>query len=152
MTTAVSQLLLPTFQDTCSTTVSACTCAATDGCGRLRAIHFWPIHLLLGCWVVVVGGGVGVVVVGGGVGGDRWWGWGWLLVVVGGGAPIFVFSLFSGCRFVEFWFKHRDPQMCTFGLSGCRVKPRNPPSHTHTHTPVDFGTDPSRPPNNKWID
>ena len=37
------------------------------------------------------------------------------------------FSL-SGGLLVEFWWclKRRDPQMCTFGLSGCRVKPRRP--------------------------
>ena len=36
------------------------------------------------------------------------------------------FSSLSGCLLVEFWwcFEDRDPQMCTFGLSGCRVKPR----------------------------
>ena len=42
-------------------------------------------------------------------------------------APIFVLFLsFSGGLLVEFWWclKRRDPQMCTFGLSGCRVKPR----------------------------
>ena len=32
----------------------------------------------------------------------------------------------SGGLLVEFWWclKRRDPQMCTFGLSGCRVKPQ----------------------------
>ena len=37
-----------------------------------------------------------------------------------------LFSSLSGCLLVEFWwcFEDRDPQMCTFGLSGCRVKPR----------------------------
>ena len=35
-------------------------------------------------------------------------------------------SLSWGGLLVEFWWclKRRDPQMCTFGLSGCRVKPR----------------------------
>ena len=34
----------------------------------------------------------------------------------------------TGGRFVEFGgvFEGVDPQMCTFGLSGCRVKPRRP--------------------------
>ena len=35
-------------------------------------------------------------------------------------------------------FEDRDPQMCTFGLSGCRVKPRRPhqtgPPGSHTQT------------------
>ena len=37
------------------------------------------------------------------------------------------FSLLGG-PFVEFWwcFEGRGPEMCTFGLSGCRVKPRRP--------------------------
>ena len=32
----------------------------------------------------------------------------------------------SGCLLVECWvfFESRDPEMCTFGPSGCRVKPR----------------------------
>ena len=36
------------------------------------------------------------------------------------------FSSLSGCLLVDFWLcdEDRDPQMCTFGLSGCRVKPR----------------------------
>ena len=29
-----------------------------------------------------------------------------------------------GGLLVEFWWCFEDPQMCTFGLSGCRVKPR----------------------------
>ena len=33
-----------------------------------------------------------------------------------------VFSLNFGC-----FFEGRDPKMCTFGLSGCRVKPLSPP-------------------------
>ena len=55
----------------------------------------------------------------------------------GGGGPTFrvFFSLsdphfrsfsISGGLLVEFWLclKRRDPETCTFGLSGCRVKPR----------------------------
>ena len=40
-------------------------------------------------------------------------------------ATIFILSSSLGGRFVEFWWclKRRDPQMCTFGLSGCRVNP-----------------------------
>ena len=41
------------------------------------------------------------------------------------------FSFFSLCGpSVEFWWclKRRCPEMCTFGLSGCRVKPRRPQS------------------------
>ena len=36
------------------------------------------------------------------------------------------FLFFLGCLLEEFWrcFEDRDPQMGTFGLSGCRVKPR----------------------------
>ena len=36
------------------------------------------------------------------------------------------FSSLSGCLLVEFWWclKRRGGQMCTLGLSGCRVKPR----------------------------
>ena len=39
-----------------------------------------------------------------------------------------VFFALSGGLLVELWWclKHRDPQMCTFGLSGCRVQPRRP--------------------------
>ena len=35
-------------------------------------------------------------------------------------------SCSSGCLLVEFWWclKRRGTQMCTFGLSGCHVKPR----------------------------
>ena len=42
------------------------------------------------------------------------------------------FSSLSGCLLVEFWwcFADRDPQMCTFGLSGCRVNPQRLRSHT----------------------
>ena len=43
------------------------------------------------------------------------------------GRPEFrVFFFLSWGPFVEFWWclKRQDPQMCTFGLSGCRVKPR----------------------------
>ena len=40
-----------------------------------------------------------------------------------------VFSLNFGGVF-EGW----DPQMCTFGLSGCRVKPRGPPKPPGLHT------------------
>ena len=41
-------------------------------------------------------------------------------------ATIFILSSSLEGRFVEFWWcmKRWDPQMCTFGLSGCRVKPR----------------------------
>ena len=40
--------------------------------------------------------------------------------------PQFCFFLLSFLGpFVEFWWclQHRGPEMCTFGLSGCRVKP-----------------------------
>ena len=36
-------------------------------------------------------------------------------------API---SLSLWCPFVEFWFVGWETKKCTFGLSGCRVKPR----------------------------
>ena len=38
-------------------------------------------------------------------------------------ATIFVLSSLSGCLLVEFWLclKRRGPEMCTFGLSGCRT-------------------------------
>ena len=40
----------------------------------------------------------------------------------------FILSSLSGSFLVEFWWclKRRDAQMYTFGLSGCRVKPRRP--------------------------
>ena len=41
-------------------------------------------------------------------------------------APFSLFLSLCGCLIVEFWWcfcKDRDPQMCTFGLSGCGVKP-----------------------------
>ena len=38
----------------------------------------------------------------------------------------FILPSLAGCLLVEFWwfFEIRDNQMCTFGLSGCHVKPR----------------------------
>ena len=43
-------------------------------------------------------------------------------------ATIFFLLSLSWGPFVEFWWslKRRGPEMCTFGLSGCRVKPRRP--------------------------
>ena len=42
-------------------------------------------------------------------------------------ATVSLFLCHSGGLLVEFWcLKHRGAQMCTFGLSGCRVKPRRP--------------------------
>ena len=43
-------------------------------------------------------------------------------------ATVSLFLCLSGCLLVEFWwcFERRNPEMCTFGLSGCRVKPRRP--------------------------
>ena len=40
-------------------------------------------------------------------------------------------------------FEDRDPQMCTFGLSGCRVKPRRP----HQTGPPGLAHDSPRTPN-----
>ena len=47
--------------------------------------------------------------------------------------------------FVEFWWclKRRGPEMCTFGLSGCRVKPRRP----HQTGPAGLAHDSPRTPN-----
>ena len=43
-------------------------------------------------------------------------------------ATVSLFLCLSGCLLVEFWwcFDSRNPEMCTFELSGCRVKPRRP--------------------------
>ena len=41
------------------------------------------------------------------------------------------FSSLSEGLFVEFWWCF--PQMCTFGLSGCRVKPRRPENSKRAH-------------------
>ena len=56
--------------------------------------------------------------------------------------PFSFFLCLSGCLLVECWWclKWWGPEMCTFGLSGCRVKPRRPvPSKTppkfHKKTP-----------------
>ena len=52
-----------------------------------------------------------------------------------------LFLRLSGCLLAEFWwcFEHRNPEMCTFRLSGCRVKPRRPhqtgPPGLHTTAP-----------------
>ena len=45
------------------------------------------------------------------------------------------FSSLSGGLLVEFWscLKRRDPLLCTFGLSGCRVKPRRQHNTPTTH-------------------
>ena len=45
-------------------------------------------------------------------------------------ATIFIlfFPLWVSFRGILVVFEGRDPQMCTFGLSGCRVKPRRPQS------------------------
>ena len=45
-------------------------------------------------------------------------------------ATVSLFLCLSGGLLVEFWwcFEGRNPEMCTFGLSGCRVKPRRPRS------------------------
>ena len=52
-------------------------------------------------------------------------------------ATVSLFLCLSGCLLVEFWwcFEGRNLEMCTSGLSGCRVKPRRPhqtgpPGHT----------------------
>ena len=63
-------------------------------------------------------------------------------------SPATVFILFS----LSCWpfslnfggvFEDRDPQMCTFGLSGCRVKPRRP----HQTGPPGLAHDSPRTPN-----
>ena len=43
-------------------------------------------------------------------------------------ATVSLFLCLSGGLLVEFWwcFEGRNPEMCTFGLSGCRVKPWRP--------------------------
>ena len=40
-------------------------------------------------------------------------------------ATVPLFLCLSGCVLVEFWWclRRRNPKMCMFGLSGCRVKP-----------------------------
>ena len=60
-------------------------------------------------------------------------------------AAKFVLFFLSGCLLVEFWWclKCRDPQMCTFGLSDCRVKPRRP----HQTGPPGLAHDSPRTPN-----
>ena len=118
-------------------------------------IHFWPIcfRVVLGCVV-----GVGVcVVVGFGPSGSPL-----ALDTLCAGPPhagppkiskifflpsvISLFLLSLGGLLVEFWCESRDPKMCMFVLSGCRVKPRGPPGfHTNsfglamTHTDPDGG-------------
>ena len=54
------------------------------------------------------------------------------------------FSSLSGCLLVEFWwcFEDQDPQMCTFGLSGCHVKPGG-----HQTGPPELAHDSLRTPN-----
>ena len=63
-------------------------------------------------------------------------------------SPATIFILFS----LSCWsfslnfggvFEDRDPQMCTFGLSGCRVKPRRP----HQTGPPGLAHDSPRTPN-----
>ena len=62
--------------------------------------------------------------------------------------PFSLFLSLSGCLLVEFWWclKRRSPQMCPFGLSDCRVKPRSgarrrtrrvQQQHTTTHNNND---------------
>ena len=51
-----------------------------------------------------------------------------------------VFTL-NFCSFCE----DRDPKMCTFGLSGCRVKPHPHPSGLHPSGPHPSGPHPSGP-------
>ena len=60
-------------------------------------------------------------------------------------ATIYILSSLSWGPFVEFWWclKLRDPQMCSFGLSGCRVKPRRP--HQTGARPTLWGPQPSGP-------
>ena len=60
-------------------------------------------------------------------------------------ATVSLFLCLSGCLLVEFWwcFEGRNPSMCTFGLSGCRVKPRRP----HQTGPPGLAHDSPRTPN-----
>ena len=61
-------------------------------------------------------------------------------------APVFIFFSLSCWSFsLNFGgvFEDRDPQMCTFGLSGCRVKPRRP----HQTGPPGLAHDSPRTPN-----
>ena len=60
-------------------------------------------------------------------------------------ATVSLFLCLSGCLLVEFWwcFEGRNPEMCTFGLSGCRVKPRRP----HQTGPPGLAHDSPRTPN-----
>ena len=63
-------------------------------------------------------------------------------------SPATVFILFSLSCWSFSWnfggvFEDRDPQMCTFGFSGCRVKPRRP----HQTGPPGLAHDSPRTPN-----
>ena len=55
--------------------------------------------------------------------------------------PCSLFFSLSGCLLVEFWWclKRRDPQMRTFGLSGCRVKPQETPRPPLSRRPTGGG-------------